>query len=185
MKEIWKDIYFVEKGVIYDYRGLYQVSNTGKVKSLLNNKMLLPINNGNNYLKVTLWKNKKGKKFYIHRLTANAFLPNLENKPFINHLDCNPLNNSIDNLEWCTPQENTDYMAKLGRNKRTEIWNNRRNKSNEKYKKPVVRIDKKTGEITRYEFLNQVINDGFRAGDICKCCKGQRKSAGGYYWRYL
>lgn len=96
MREIWKDI----KG----YEGLYKVSNTGKVFSCKSNKILST--NGQGYLQVQLRKDNASKAKRIHRLVAEAFIPNPENKPQINHIDHNPQNNNVENLEWVTSYEN-------------------------------------------------------------------------------
>lgn len=110
MQEIWKDI--------PNYQGLYQISNCGRVKSLprKNNKRIInkeiikvftKLPNG--YLKVGLSKNGKTKHYFVHRLVAEAFIPNLENKPCVNHKDCNKENNNVNNLEWVTHKENNSY----------------------------------------------------------------------------
>lgn len=96
MVEIWKDI----KG----YEGLYRVSNTGKVFSYKSNRELHANTHG--YLVVGLTKDKKQRHKYIHRLVAEAFLPNPKNKPEVNHIDHNTHNNHVTNLEWVTPTEN-------------------------------------------------------------------------------
>ena len=109
MLEIWKDI----KG----FEGIYQVSNTGKVKSLArvvktknghyqsyNEKILKTQKTG--YCLVMLCKERKRFPRQVHRLVAEAFIPNPENKPFIDHIDTNPQNNNIDNLRWVTQKEN-------------------------------------------------------------------------------
>ena len=109
MNEIWKDI--------QGFEGLYQISNLGRIKSfrqwkrascpaefILKNSVA-----SNGYFMVTLYKDTKRKKFLVHRLVADAFIPNPQNLPHINHKDENPLNNSADNLEWCTPQYNNCY----------------------------------------------------------------------------
>lgn len=188
MEEIWKDI--------QGYEGLYQISNFGRVKSLpkfRNNgtggfiskeKILKTEENNRGYVRVQIKNNGKAKRFFVHRLVAFSFIPNPENKPCVNHLDCNPLNNRADNLEWCTFQENTDYMVKLERNKRTYLWNKRRNEKNKKNWKPVVQMDHRGSVIKKYRNITEVKKDGFRPGDVCRCCKGQRKTTGGYVWRY-
>lgn len=110
MQEIWKDI--------EGYEGLYKVSNFGRIKSLIHYdvengyKKKEHIINGwinRGYMSVSLSKNKKHKNFYIHRLVAIAFIENKNNKPFINHIDYNPLNNHVNNLEWCTQKENVNW----------------------------------------------------------------------------
>lgn len=118
MAEIWKDI--------EGYEGLYQVSNYGKVKILpkfRNNgtngyvskeKLMKQCKHNLGYLFVVLSKNGKYKHFYVHRLLTQAFIPNPDNKPHVNHIDGNKQNNSIDNLEWCTAKENVIHAFKTG-----------------------------------------------------------------------
>ena len=116
MEEIWKDIVIEKNGVSYDFSGKYQVSNMGRVKSLIDNHgkyrehILKPrLNKENKYLQVRLFKGSKGKEFTVHRLVANAFIPNPNNLPIVNHKDENPSNNCVDNLEWCTNEYNLNY----------------------------------------------------------------------------
>ena len=116
MKEIWKDI----KG----YEGLYQVSNLGRVKSLerykvnhnikqlVEEKILKP--SLGRYKKVCLCKNSKYQTLYIHRLVADAFIPNTNNDPCVNHIDGNKYNNVVNNLEFCTISQNTKHAYDLG-----------------------------------------------------------------------
>lgn len=122
--EVWKDI--------PGYEGFYQVSNFGRVKSLfmfrynINKKIVEKIKrekilkqhiHKSGYMITSLSKERIRKQFYTHRLVASVFIPNLLNKPYINHIDCNPQNNCVDNLEWCTQKENINYSWKLGRGK--------------------------------------------------------------------
>ena len=109
MEEIWKDI----KG----YECIYQVSNLGNVKSLdrlstngrrLKGKLLAKTNS-KGYIKVTLTNKNKSDNRDIHRLVAQAFIPNPENKPQVNHIDEDKTNNTVDNLEWCTAKENINH----------------------------------------------------------------------------
>lgn len=111
--------------VIKGYEGLYEVSNLGRVKSLPkgngngNRERILKneicVKNHTSYNRVSFSKNGVVKRFLVHRLVAIAFIPNLYNKPAINHIDNNGLNNSIDNLEWVTLSENMIHSAKQGR----------------------------------------------------------------------
>lgn len=121
MKEIWKPI----KG----FEGSYEVSNLGRVKSLCRitkhphsgfitvRERILKQGIRRGYMIVTLFKNKKTTKS-VHRLVAQAFIPNPENKSEINHKNCKTEDNRIDNLEWCTRLENQQYAQKLGRYKK-------------------------------------------------------------------
>ncbi|NFG01740.1 hypothetical protein FCV36_05215 [Clostridium sporogenes] len=109
-QEIWKDI----KG----YEGLYQVSNLGKVKSLITTQSrrigILKSYNHSGYRRINLYKNGKGKKYYIHRLVAKAFISNVNNYPEVNHIDGNKQNNRVENLEWCTSSQNQIHAFKIG-----------------------------------------------------------------------
>lgn len=107
MAEQWKDI--------DDYED-YQISSSGNVISTKrgNRRQLVPFLNTKGYLFVNLCKNGKKKNFFIHRLVARAFLPNPENKTDVNHLDGNPLNNHLENLEWATRKENMQHAYAIG-----------------------------------------------------------------------
>lgn len=111
--ETWKDI--------FNFEGLYQISTEGRVKSLkrtgtyvrskefkinYKEKILVPLINEKGYCCVILYKNKKHKRFRIHRIVAAAFIPNPKNKPFVNHINGNPFDNRKLNLEWTTQKEN-------------------------------------------------------------------------------
>ena len=109
--EQWKDI----KG----YEGLYQVSNYGRVKRKYNNgkiRILKPISTNNGYLRVSLSKNSVNNTYFVHRLVAQAFILNPENKPEVNHIDGDKTNNKIENLEWCTRSENIQHAFYTGLN---------------------------------------------------------------------
>ena len=113
-EEIWKDIYFIENGTIWDYRGLYKVSNEGRVKSLekidksghLRQEKIMNNINSNGYKRIGLRKNNKQKYFSIHRLVAHMFLDGYFDGAEVDHIDTDPSNNRVDNLRWVTRKEN-------------------------------------------------------------------------------
>ena len=114
-QEIWKDI--------KNYEGLYKISNLGRVKSLpkyagrsyRKEKILKTYLDKNGYVKVILCKNNRTRFLSIHRLLAEAFIPNPNDYPQINHKDENKQNNSLNNLEWCTCKYNINYGTRTKR----------------------------------------------------------------------
>ena len=175
-KEIWRDI--------QGYEGKYQVSNMGRVKSLNyrqtgKERILRGIGTILGYLTVNLYQDGKMKTHKVHRLVALAFLPNPYNLPQINHLDENKENNCIDNLEWVSCKENINHGT---RNQRVS----EKERNDPKRSKPIIGIDKVTGLIVEFpsamEASRQLDVDN---SSICKCCKGKKKSCGGFYWYYV
>ena len=175
MEEIWKDI--------KEYEGLYQVSNLGRIKSLdriiksgisnsgyikINGKILKKKLGKNGYLSIQLWKEGKGKWFMVHRLIAIAFIPNPQNKPYIDHINTIRNDNRIENLRWATREENDHNPITL---------KNRIGKCGIKIK------CLNTGEVfvSSGEARRKL---GISAGNIIGCCKGKRKSAKGYKFEY-
>lgn len=111
MEEIWKTVNIGE-----GYEDSYIVSNLGKIKGLRSGKILKGRSNqkGKGYYKVALYKNKTRKDFYIHRVVAFAFLPMFSGKDEVNHIDGDPSNNTLENLEWCSRQENMKHAFESG-----------------------------------------------------------------------
>ena len=106
---------------IAGYEGLYLVSNLGRVRNA--EKVLKPTLNSKGYERVGLHKNGRLKTVYVHRLVAEAFVPNPEKLPQVNHKDENKRNNHADNLEWCTPLYNNTYGKKNERANETRRKN--------------------------------------------------------------
>ena len=120
INEVWKPVKY--------YEGLYEISNYGRVKSIerviqdkngknkvVHEKYITQHDNGRGYLFVSLWKDNKTKKEYVHRLVAITFIPNPEKLPQVNHIDEDKQNNYVDNLEWCICQYNNNYGTHIDR----------------------------------------------------------------------
>lgn len=95
----------------------YGVTEDGKVFSVARNCELSPKRNHDGYLRIQLWEHGKCHFVSIHRLIAETFIPNPDNKPFVNHIDGNKQNNRVENLEWCTQQENIKHAWATGLSK--------------------------------------------------------------------
>lgn len=116
--EVWRDI----KG----YGGRYRVSNFGRVYSTQLEKYLAPADNGNGYLKVHLYDNGKLRNRYIHRLVAEAFIPNPEGYLEVDHISTNKQDNRVCNLRWATREQNVNNPISIGNriiNEYTVIFN--------------------------------------------------------------
>ena len=149
------------------------------------NKMLYKIPTSNNagkgYLYVDLYKNGERKRFYIHRLVAKTFIPNPENKPFINHKDGNPRNNNVDNLEWCTPIENVEHASKvLGV---MSAYNN----ANGKRKKKIKMVERFSGKIISvFDSIREAERiTGIKSSNIVAQLKGRQKYTKDCVWCYV
>lgn len=169
-KEIWKDI--------LGYEGLYQVSNFGRVKSLKFGKerILKPGINKYGYLHVVLSKNNKQKNFYVHRLVAEAFISNPHNYPCVNHKDENPLNNNVENLEWCTASYNSNYGTRNERMSKSKI--------NGKRSKIVIQYNLDGTFVREWPSAMECERNGFEHSLIIYCCQGKRKTHKGFKWSY-
>lgn len=169
MEEIWKDI--------EGYEGLYQVSNIGRVRSLRNNIILKSKIERSGYERVILSVNNIHKDYYIHRLVANAFIPNPNNYPIVNHKDENITNNRVDNLEWCTQEYNINYGTG---NKKRGLSN-----TNGKLSKPVLQYTLEGIFIKEWKSTMDVQrNLGFYHANISRCCRNIIKTAYSYIWKY-
>lgn len=171
MQQIWKDI----KG----YQGLYQVSNKGRIKTTANhcvwNRQIIRKPKIRKYAEIPLKINGKSKWFMVHRLVAQAFIPNPQNKPQINHKDGNKLNNNVDNLQWCTPSENQIHKLYVLGYYNSDTFHNQYEKTSNKLKDRYRRIIHhatgtkwmhKNGKSIRVkeEQIEAMIDKGYRLG---------------------
>lgn len=156
------------------------ISNTGIVKSLpRNNKkketLLKESDNGNGYKKVGIQENGVLKNVYIHRLVAQAFIPNPLNKKEVNHKNGIRHDNRVENLEWVTSSENNIHAIRfLGRKSA---------KGNPKVCKPVCKLDLEGNVLETYESTREADRANGING-VYRVCKGERYSCGGFRWKY-
>ena len=164
MKEFWKDI--------EGYEGLYQVSNLGSVKRVKTDRVLKGRKHTGGYLLVSLSKNGIVSTKLIHRLVAEAFIPNPENKPEVNHIDEDKTNNMVSNLEWVTSKENLNHGT------RNERAGKAISKSNSI---PIIATNLKTGEVEEFYGASECARQlGLHQSNITKVLKGRLKQTGGY-----
>lgn len=178
--EIWKDI--------EGYGGTFQVSNLGRVKTFNyrnsgKEKVLKPKKHNKGYLQVQLMKGEQNKMFTIHRLVAQAFLPNPQNLPCVNHKDEDKTNNNVENLEWCDRSYNVRYSMDL----HPERIANRKN-SPRYGKRMGLKVNQynKNGELIKTWDNSRTIQNqtGMSDWSIAECCRGKRHTAYGYIWQY-
>lgn len=170
--EEWRDI--------KDYEGLYQVSNMGRIKSLnyrrTGREKIMKLNHDKDgYIVVGLFKNKKLKQYKVHRLVAEAFIPNPDNLPQVNHkIDDfeHRSDNRVENLEWCTGKYNSNYGSHNER-----LSENHADFSNDKHPRAKKVRCITTGEVfTTIKEASEKYNTSKQ--NICDCLKGRHKSAG-------
>lgn len=142
------------------YEGLYGVTSCGKIWSYKRKKFLVPIPHKDGYLRVNLCKDGKCKTFLVHRLVAEAYIPNSDNLPQVDHIDENKNHNYINNLQWITNRDN-----------------NRKSKN-----KPILQYDLDGNFIREWECTSDVGNEV--QSNIRHCLKGRTNSAYGFKWVY-
>lgn len=187
-KEEWRDV--------VGYEGLYEVSNLGNVRSTdrmvkgkypwnrakVYGRTLKAITNRAGYKRVNLCNEEGRKAKFIHRLVAEAFIPNTNNLPMINHKDERPCNNRVDNLEWCDAKYNANYG---NHNKR--VSENARNT----HGRAVYATNYETGEVRYFPTLSEAGRQGFPASSVFFAAKNpitkrdkRYRTYRGYFWRY-
>lgn len=161
MKEIWKTINKYPE---------YKVSNIGRVKSIkFNKERILKTQNVNGYQRVILFSDGKYKNMYIHRLLAEAFIPNPDNLPEVNHRNEIKTDNRLENLEYCDAKYNMNFGTRTQRAAKSKS-------------KPVRCIETNIIYPSSKEVQRKL---GFAQGNISNCCNGKIKSAYGYHWEYV
>lgn len=183
VKPLNKDIMKEEWKAVVEYEGLYEVSNMGRVRSLKFGKAkeLCPANNGLGYLFVGLCKGGKSQTKLIHRLVAEAFIPNPDNLPCVNHKDEVKTNNRVSNLEWCTQSYNLEYSNIHKKAIAKQFWE----KGNAVTRKPISQFTKDGQFLREFESIMDASRQtGVDIASISRCCLGSRKSAGGFVWRF-
>lgn len=198
--EEWRDI--------EGYEGLYQISSEGRVKSLkriarnnhtVDSKIRKPKIDKDGYCCVSLWIDGVSKEYFIHRLVAQAFVPNPENKPCIDHINTDRTDNRVENLRWCTHKENTNNPIsrekflhnryKVEGERRISIYKPTKEaiaKMAEKHKKPVG-MYKDGNLIKRFDSAADAEREdnNLKFMSISAACNGRLKTYRGYEWKFI
>lgn len=192
MKEIWKDI--------AGYEGKYQVSNLGRVRSLdryswngykywlQRGKILKASSQKSGYLFVTLSKAGKTKPYRVHRLVAQAFIPNPNGWPQVSHKDEDVTNNKVENLEWCTAEYNINYgnhNQKIAKTLKQPKYQKIAIENGRKASKPVIQLTL-DGKIVKYynSQSEAARKNNIKSGGISDCCNKKIKYYEGYLWEF-
>lgn len=163
MKEIWKNI--------TDYPN-YKINNNGEIINIKTNKKIKNFKGNDGYIRIYLFKNSKKKGFLVHRLVAQAFIPNPKNFKEVNHKDEDKQNNNINNLEWCEHRYNCNYGTMQKRKAKGCCKRIKQYDLNGNFIKEWNSI-KEAGETLK-----------IHRGNISWCCKGKYKSTKGYIFEY-
>uniref|UniRef100_A0AB39C660 HNH homing endonuclease n=1 Tax=Enterococcus phage PMBT56 TaxID=3229530 RepID=A0AB39C660_9CAUD len=173
--EVWKPV--------VGFESHYEVSSLGRIRSLdrevysekgsfmrfHRGRILKLTDKGNGYLVVNLGR---GNRRHVHRVVAEAFLPNNFNLPCINHKDENPKNNKVSNLEWCTHKYNSNYGTAIER-------------KTKKISKPVRATNIKSGDVIEFSSMKAAHRAGFDESTIAQCCRGVYIQHNGYVWEFI
>lgn len=169
----------------------YGISIHGEVFSYKNNKKLKPQKMTNGYLKVFLRKDGETVQKLVHRLVADTFIPNENNLPCVDHIDGTRINNNVNNLRWCTKQQNLTYPIATKRRKiaqsdefcklKVRFGKQRNNAVNQD--NPVIAVNLNGEYFGSWNSIREAgRNTGIDYSSIAKCCCGKYKTAGGLKW---
>lgn len=153
---------------IKGFEGLYAITSCGKVWSYRSQKFMSPYNSGSGYLMVDLCVDGIRKKCKVHRLVAEAYIPNPEGKPQVNHIDECKTHNWVGNLEWATAKENINHGT-------------RNERAGKNIRKPVYCV-----ELNRvFESVSAAAAElGLHQSAISNALAGRFQTSGGYHWRF-
>ena len=154
---------------VVGYENIYGVTSCGKVWSYRNECFLKPKCEKNGYLRVQLCKNGEVKMYSLHRLVAQAYIPNPENLPQVNHKDENKANNCLQNLEWCDAKYNTNYGTGIERSANSR-------------KIPILQYTLDGKLVREWPSATDVSREA--QANICYCLSGKYKTAYGFIWKY-
>ena len=188
-KEIWKSVKC--------YEGIYEVSNLGRVKSILhyvntrynkrkvNEKILKLTKSKNGYIRIGLSKNGKQIIYSVHRLVAISFIQNINNLRCVHHKDSNKHNNNLENLEWISIKDNTKRAYLDGLFKPVSPTKGKFGKDNHR-SKPIAQFTKDNVLIDEFESSRDAMNKtGIDYRLISKVITGKNKTAKGYIWKLI
>ena len=213
-EEIWEDLTYVNKnGKVLQFDGFYQISNKGRVRSFraksggnggkgkrsITPKHLTIKQASNGYFMFSVrFNNGKELGCLLHRALASTFIPippslsmsNLQ----VNHIDENKLNNDLDNLEWCTPKDNTNHGTRTERaiknglkTKATNEWRNNNSRGKSCHARKVVGVNVKTKEVVEFDSMscaNDYFNNPLASRSVSATIRGKQPTAYGYWWHY-
>lgn len=170
---------------VVGYEGLYEVSNMGRIKSLGNNKsrkekILKQIKFKSGYLRVGLSINKTHKLYQVHRLVANAFIPNPNNYTTVNHKNEIKTDNRVENLEWMNMKQQVNYGTCIQRRVASRDYKS----IAEKLSRQVYQYTKDGTLVAIWESTRECERSGYIHSAISECCNGKLKSHRGYLWSY-
>lgn len=169
---------------VVGYEGLYEVSTDGRVRTvehITNGRTITPtelairIYKSQRYARVRLYRGGKSKDCMVHRLVAEAFIPNPDNKPQVNHINGDRSNNRVENLEWCTASENQRHAFRAGLKDIEDTITHTRKK--------VRQIDADGNVVKIWRSMSDAARElGLHVSNISHCCSGRIGSTGGYSW---